>query len=552
MKNLLLIIVILLFHQSEAQSYKWDWVTGAGTCRNGPMPYYTSSDPDNSGFARPAFVQADNAGNVYVMGYYPNTDGWSKQYTVGSMNNLGRTTKPINGSIEGTVIYLYCIKADGMISWAKTISYNGNKFYSQTNDVTMVVNPYSGKVYLMMSALDGFYLDQTPINTKLSDPVKQQRMMVSFLTDGTYGKTLFTSGVLQNLVFASENYGVFTASGPSDFPPNVDSTYQYLLNASTDAITKRVPIENNKNQHMKAYNPVNQVFVSNYLNEYDWNMKLVKNVNYTGTSAGGNKTLTDIYLDKKGNYYMRYKYALNDPFTKYYIFKIKPDLTTAWFSNAGDLFQLDSAGNPWRFYNSHYDAHILNGNELQRKQFSANDSKSIQSQNFAIQFDPETGDATKNMIVPTNLHNQSFQNAAFIINNNNNFVFSGNLLVEAEFGNHIFSQICSNGSIPLQHYVAKASEGWQSTRKNLSVMEIFKKQLKIYPNPGNHFAEVNIPSNMQVQEAELWDLVGKKLEIRVEMVSDKITFDTGNLQSGIYQIVLKANNETVLLKWIKQ
>jgi hypothetical protein len=281
-------------------------------------------------------------------------------------------------------------------------------------------------------------------------------------------------------------------------------------------------------------------------------MKLVKNVNYTGTSAGGNKTLTDIYLDKKGNYYLRYKYALNDPFTKYYIFKIKPDLTTAWFSNAGDLFQLDSAGNPWRFYNSHYDAHILNGNELQRKQFSANDSKSIQSQNFAIQFDPETGDATKNMIVPTNLHNQSFQNAAFIINNNNNFVFSGNLLVEAEFGNHIFSQICSNGSIPLQHYVAKASEGWQSTRKNLSVMEIFKKQLKIYPNPGNHYAEVNIPSNMQVQEAALWDLVGKKLEIRVDMTSDKITFDTGSLQSGIYQIVLKANNETILLKWIKQ
>jgi hypothetical protein len=551
MKNILLIIGILIFHQADAQPYKWDWVTGGGTCRIGPMPYYTSSDPSNIGFARPAFVQADHAGNVYVMGYYPNTDGWNKQYTVGSMTNLGRSTKPINGSTEGTVIYLYCIKADGIISWAHTISYSENKFFAETNDVTIVVNPFSGKVYLMMSALDGFYLGQDAVNTKLKDPVRQQRMLVSFLPNGTYGNTIFTGGVLQNLVFASADYGVFTASGPSDFPPYYDSTYQYLLNASTDVIDGRVPIENNKNQHMKAYNPVKQVFVSNFLNEYDWNMNLVKNVNYTGTTAGGNKTLTDVYLDKKGNYYLRYKYALNDPFTKYYIFKIKPDLTTAWFSNAGDFFQLDSAGNPWRFYNSHYEAHILNGNELQRKQFSANDSKNIQSQNFAIQFDPETGEATQNMIVPTNLHNQSFQNAAFIINNNNDFIFSGNLIVEAEFGHQTFSQICNNGTVPLQHYVAKASEGWQSTRKNLSALETLKKQWSIYPNPGNHYAQINIPADMQVQEAALWDMLGRKQEIRIDMASDKITFDTENLPTGVYQIVLKANNETIILKWIK-
>ena len=85
-----------------------------------------------------------------------------------------------------------------------------------------------------------------------------------------------------------------------------------------------------------------------------------------------------------------------------------------------------------------------------------------------------------------------------------------------------------------------------------SIGSLSTNRLMLYPNPGNHFTEVNIPSEIKVQEAALWDMLGRKQEIRIEMASDKITFDTGNLQSGVYQIVLKTNNQTILLKWIKQ
>tara|TARA_Y100000385_G_scaffold142449_1_gene147759 strand:- start:258 stop:770 length:513 start_codon:yes stop_codon:yes gene_type:complete len=91
----------------------------------------------------------------------------------------------------------------------------------------------------------------------------------------------------------------------------------------------------------------------------------------------------------------------------------------------------------------------------------------------------------------------------------------------------------------------------QSTDASIvtSTIELDKKEIKVFPNPSNEFANILLPSNHSESTLEIYDVIGNMI------LSDKIIENTNNykinlanFRSGIYQIVISSKDKIVTEK----
>ncbi|WP_290628369.1 T9SS type A sorting domain-containing protein [Altibacter sp.] len=82
----------------------------------------------------------------------------------------------------------------------------------------------------------------------------------------------------------------------------------------------------------------------------------------------------------------------------------------------------------------------------------------------------------------------------------------------------------------------------------LGVEDNINNIASVYPNPAGDILNVKIPSNITVNEAKLYDILGKDTGLR--LVNG--TFDTSSLAKGIYMLNVKTSAGTLVDKIVKK
>ena len=90
----------------------------------------------------------------------------------------------------------------------------------------------------------------------------------------------------------------------------------------------------------------------------------------------------------------------------------------------------------------------------------------------------------------------------------------------------------------------------------LSLDNVERKQLSIYPNPTSDIINVEFTANKPEKvKCIIYNEVGKQVKSYFEKVrtgTNKLTFDVNTLKTGVYFVSLQLNNETITNQFIKK
>lgn len=529
--------IFMLWQLLPAQPYKWDWAISTGTCPQYSGTYFNILDV----YSAPLSICTDHQGRLYVLGAFPAYTGINdRSYTVGH-TDTNRVTLFLSPNYTGNDgLYLYCIEANGKIAWAHSIAGDFNLAIDKPK---LAVNPYSGKPYIILRSAEYIFIDYTPIATDRKNS-GQVRMMLCFDASGQYNKAIFSPGYMDQMVFASSDLAVYRSSKLSPFYPWQDSVSTFLLDAKTDTVLGYKT--GFLNERIMLYNPWKNVFVSSSLHEYDIKLKLTKQSSYTYSIYNhGEKDLQSMFADRQGNYYMNFKNRQSDPFDFFWLAKIDRQYKTVWYNNAGGEVGLDTFGNPWVFTAGG----LFKTDKLPYRKVTA-DPKIPDITYFINRIDTATGEMSESRILPTNMSEQSFMSGQLIIDPKNGFWISGHMLNEVEFGPHLLHLSCASKAIPLQHYVAKASQGWQSTRKNLSsASQNLSNGVQVFPNPSEGIVYLKADADQVILSIKMYDLLGRLQTI--ECSDDFSRIDLSALLPGIYMLNISSLSQNRNIQIIK-
>lgn len=538
MRFLVLILQLCFSAALIGQQYHWDFAMSTGICPIGPRNY--PFDYRELEFLSPIKMEYDYNGNLYVLGKFEPNVLFEKQYQITPSVKVSAC-----GTCQGSSLYMYKISASGEVIWANTISHDVESLGTFGTNTDFTVNPFSGKVYLLNNALDYFYINQDIIFSQFDNSKGAiKKMMLCFNADGSFNKLVGSVFVLDVPHFASANKGVYKASKLSEFYPWDDSASFYVFDAIKDSVTS-VKFANYDN--ILYFDPNKQHYITDQLAEYDVDLVKLSNYKYRHIHNYFAGKVQNHFKDKSGSHYFFYhntNVGIDYQF-RYYFQKLDSNFNRLWVQSSWDpvKIQQDTSGNFWLFVQSN----AIYVNELSSglKNYPTIDKNP--SDCYLIKLNSLNGDLTNETIVPTNLIQQTNAPGLFRITKQNEFWISGLLYNEAEFGNYHLKMNCNGNYLPLQHYVAKAKEGWKQNRKNLQLNEpndLFG--LKIYPNPTQDVLYIENPGHIQIQSIEIIDVMGKKVEVAVDDFQQSINLD--HLAQGIYFLKITSNNITQTYK----
>ncbi|MCA0427371.1 MAG: T9SS type A sorting domain-containing protein [Bacteroidetes bacterium] len=524
MRNTLLVLFTLINLSAIAQDYHWDFAMSAGTCRLQPGPLY-----ENLSF--PLQLETDHAGNAYVLGIFP-TALYDRQFVLSSEVSLFARSGSMNNQL-----YLYKINTSNKIEWALCIEAENASFEKGVSTPELTVNPYSGKFYLLMQPYSALYVNGNPIYPQLATGTR--KMMLCFESDGRFNRTISSEGILNKPVFASAERGVYKGTRIVPFTNGFDSITFYTFDAIQDTVIfNRYSYYDN----LLYFDQIKQVFITEYLGEYDLNLNRIKGPVYQHTLNDFSYLKIQHKQDKSGNHYFHYKNNVvpGHPATQS-LFKLDASFKEIWRIQSATGFQMDTSGNLWLFKPGDFNP-------------SKDNTRLNPSDAMLVQLNPDNGQANGIRIVPTNLIEQSYVTeealALFKISSKNEFWISGNLINEAEFGKYTITGNCSSKTVPYQHYLAKAKWGWSQDRKNLSLAKLNTLQdIPLYPNPASDF--INLPDNItqEVTSIEVFSFQGQ-LITDIEQEMGRI--DLRTLNPGIYFMRIQAKKGTYSARFIKR
>ena len=88
-----------------------------------------------------------------------------------------------------------------------------------------------------------------------------------------------------------------------------------------------------------------------------------------------------------------------------------------------------------------------------------------------------------------------------------------------------------------------SSEVYSVTNIPSSISEYLTSKLMIYPNPFTQNTTINLLDHSRVKNISLFDPQGRKVkDFTHKVISDKIEIEKGNLQNGIYLLIIETNN----------
>ena len=85
--------------------------------------------------------------------------------------------------------------------------------------------------------------------------------------------------------------------------------------------------------------------------------------------------------------------------------------------------------------------------------------------------------------------------------------------------------------------------------ENLSADEFSLSEVSIFPNPASEFINLDIPSNINIKNVEMYDALGKSSEVSID---DNSTIDVSNKASGLYFLNIKTDQGSLSKKVIIQ
>ncbi len=76
---------------------------------------------------------------------------------------------------------------------------------------------------------------------------------------------------------------------------------------------------------------------------------------------------------------------------------------------------------------------------------------------------------------------------------------------------------------------------------------------KVFPNPARDFITYQTVNSSTVHEIRILDITGKAIKVlqNPDISNDQVTIDIGNLNKGIYFLLVKSENGIVSKKFLK-
>ena len=74
--------------------------------------------------------------------------------------------------------------------------------------------------------------------------------------------------------------------------------------------------------------------------------------------------------------------------------------------------------------------------------------------------------------------------------------------------------------------------------------------LLLYPNPVKD--QLHIATESRVEDIAVYDVYGRLQDHKTTRLQDGINVDVSNLHSGVYFVMIKSDNKTLIEKFIKQ
>ena len=103
-------------------------------------------------------------------------------------------------------------------------------------------------------------------------------------------------------------------------------------------------------------------------------------------------------------------------------------------------------------------------------------------------------------------------------------------------GNYIFTVTDANGCVV-------SSDPVSVTNISTGISDVLTEKLVVYPNPFNTKTVVNLLDNSTINNISLFDPQGRKIkDFTHRVTSDEIEIEKGNLQRGIYLLIIETNN----------
>src|SRR5690606_34687242 len=78
----------------------------------------------------------------------------------------------------------------------------------------------------------------------------------------------------------------------------------------------------------------------------------------------------------------------------------------------------------------------------------------------------------------------------------------------------------------------------------------YRDSVAVYPNPVKSVLNFAIPQNGEVNQVEMFDLLGKEVKVTSQPVNNSM--DVSNLASGIYFVKFMVNGTPMVRKFIKE
>jgi hypothetical protein len=80
------------------------------------------------------------------------------------------------------------------------------------------------------------------------------------------------------------------------------------------------------------------------------------------------------------------------------------------------------------------------------------------------------------------------------------------------------------------------------------IINNLKGGLSIFPNPASNQVNITIRESITNAEIIIYDLLGKKVYSEKPKSNFKTTINTSQLQSGMYNVILKSNEKLITSK----
>lgn len=512
-----------------AQTYHWDFGVSGYSC-DVTTVVFNDAIYLNSG---PKAIETDNEGNCYVFGNFSGTDYHLKQYAFQEKDIQLKYFTPY--SVPNW--YLYKINKKGEIIWSNRIVAD-----NLPSDVEFYVNPHNGKIYLITNFIRSFYLNENDIIDLYPQPlaITPSRMMLCFDSSGNYNKVITTNGVLGNLVFANAEEGVIKMTDSLN-----SSNYPSLFRFSCVSNTTSTFIQN-MYYNIIGFDKEKQRYINDQFGEYDLNLNKTKSEHYYSQDVVTTNKISSYFKAKDGSMYLCY-YSTPGYYQDYnFLIKIDRNFKLIWRLKGGYQIQKDSNDNIWIIGNGKIDR-STNPKSILNKYANYTNNNYIN----ISRLDTATGNIDSNALTPTNyLFYNNIAECILKIDNSNNIWLAGSFRDEIEFGNTILTADCYSNSLPLQHFVAKASTVWKQTRKNLNINETkTEKSVTVFPIPASNtitlkFKNPTIPLNIQI-----YNSLGQSFQVNYN--NDNQTIDIQNLPLGIYTLKINHSQNIESCTFIK-